>query len=225
MKIISIFFQRKPYFGKLKKVFENSLLSCMPHVNYEIIQMKKPKKIDHKRDCAYAFLEAAKKVLIQRELTVVCDIDLLFLKPIFDIQKFNFDIAITVRKSIPYNTGLWVYNPTDRAKKFLDKWVIYTQTIMKNFSKYEQFSWDNGGIDQASFSWLMKKNKNNEIATVKKLDCQEWNATQSEWNKIDNKTKIIHIKSKLRKACFNKNFNFDEYEYLKPLVQIFKDFS
>jgi hypothetical protein len=224
MKIIAIYFQRKPAYKKMARVFENSLVSCMPAVKYEIVKIKHPKNIDHKRDCAYAFLAAANRVLREKELTIVCDIDLLFLKPILDIANFNFDIAVTVRKSIPYNTGLWAYRPTARARQFIEKWIYYTHTIMKNFCKYEGFSWDNGGIDQASLKWTMDKNQNNCIATVKELDCQEWNATQSEWKLINNKTRVIHYKSKLRKACFKDDFNYEKLEYLKPLVRIWRDF-
>jgi len=42
-----------------------------------------------------------------KELTAVCDIDLMFLKDISDIQEMDFDIAVTKRNfKAPINSGV-----------------------------------------------------------------------------------------------------------------------
>ena len=77
----------------------------MPKIKLEIIKIKPPKNIDNKRDLAFAFLVAAKYVLKSDSLVAVADVDLIFQKPITDIKRLPFDIAVTVRNKIKYNTG------------------------------------------------------------------------------------------------------------------------
>lgn len=221
MKIISVCFERSGKYGKLATVFEKSLKAVMPAMRYEIIKPKMPPNIDHKRDTAFAFLAAAYYVLKQKELIAVCDIDMMFLKPITDASMMRFDIAVTTRNKMKYNTGLWFYRPNSRSKMFVRKWIAYTKIIMGNFCKYEGFSWENGGIDQASLRWAVDKVKNIKVL---ELPCQKWNSTQSEWKNADEETKIIHIKSKLRTIIFKKLPCPDELSYLKPFIQKWRSY-
>ena len=222
MKIITIFFARKKQYNKLLRVWVNSLKKSMPKVNYEIIQIKKPKNIDHKRDTAFAFLAACEYALKSKEILAICDIDLMFLKDITEIEKKDFDIAITIRKKMKYNTGVWFFKPTPQAKQFLQKWIKNTQRLINNFCKNEDFCWKHGGIDQASLYLTIKKDKKTKIL---ELPCNEWNATQSEWNTIKmHKVRIVHIKSKLRLAVFNKITIPPEHKNMNMLKNKWKEF-
>lgn len=225
MKIITIFFARNRKYNKLLNVFETSLKSCMPNVPYSRIEIKLPPNIDHKRDCAYAFLAAANYVKEQKEKIIVCDADLMFLQSIEEINNYDFDIAITTRKKIKYNTGLWVYNPSSKSKKFLTRWIRYTNNLMNDFTNYEDFCWSHGGIDQASLALTIEKNNECKIL---ELPCEIWNSTQSEWALYNEETKVVHIKSKLRSLLFNRDRNAeieDKYKYLIPLMEKWKGFS
>jgi hypothetical protein len=222
MKIISVYFERRPKFIKYKNVFMRSAAKCMPDTKIELIQPDLPKNIDHKRDTAFAFIEAAEYVILSNESLAVCDIDLMFLKSILDVEKIKYDIAVTVRNGkMKYNTGLWFTRPTEETKIFIKRWIKNTKFIMANFCKYEEFSWTHGGIDQASLYMTIQQIKNIKII---ELPCLEWNATQSEWKHVNKNTRVIHVKSKLAQACFGKKEIIKSYPYLKPLVKKWKGY-
>lgn len=221
MKIVSILFKRKKQYSALAKVFERSLKAVMPGVPYEIIEIGMPPNIDHKRDTAYAFFAAAQYVLKQKQLVAMCDIDMMFQKSITDITKKDFDIAVTTRSKMKYNTGLWFYRPNIRSKYFMKKWIYYTRIIINNFCKYEGFSWENGGPDQASLKWTVDKIKNIRLL---ELPCSDWNSTQSEWKYADEKTRIIHIKSQLRSLIFKKIEPPTDLLYLRPFIQKWRSY-
>jgi len=223
MKLITVFFARKNKYNKLLTVFQNSMRAVMPDVKFKLVKIKKPENIDHKRDTAFAFLAAAEYALESNGLLAIADCDLMFLKSIDDIHELDFDIAVTTRNKMKYNTGLWFYRPNKRSETFVKKWIVNTKMLMNNFCKYENFCWTHGGIDQASLHMTIEKNKK---AKVLELPCQEWNATQSEWNSVADNTRVIHIKSKLRSAIFN-NTEIDpegEYNFLIPLIKKWRTF-
>lgn len=203
MKIISSYFNRNGKYGNLRKVFESSLQKYMPNVEYEIREMKMPRKIDHKRDTAWAFFDAAEYAYLTDEELIICDIDLMFRGSIEDIMNHDFDIAITTRESFkhPYNTGLWAYRPTRTAKRFLGNWLYHTEKLVKTFDTEIEFITTHGGIDQASLSRAIEFNKHYDRARILRLDCKEYNSEQSCWKDMDGNTKVVHIKSGLRTAC------------------------
>lgn len=224
MKIITVCFARKFYYNKLLRVFENSLKAVMPKIKPKILRPKLPRSIDHKRDTAFAFIAAAKYVLKAKHLTAVCDCDLMFLKSIADITEKDFDIAVTTRSKVKYNTGLWFYRPSNNAALFVREWIEQTNNIMKDFCTWEDFCWNHGGIDQASLYLTIRKLKRK--IKILELPCEEWNSTQSEWRYIDENTRIIHIKSQLRGFCCkpNKNKITEKWEFLRPYVKMWKGF-
>jgi hypothetical protein len=221
MKIITVFFARSPKYNQLLKVFETSLKETMPGVNYKCIKIPKPENIDHKRDTAFAFMAAVKHALYhQKGILAVADCDLMFLKSIENIKDYSFDIAITTRKKMKYNTGLWFMRPTKAAQEFLIQWMIKTEYLMKHFCEKEEFCWQYGGIDQASLHLTIKKN---EKAKVVELPCNEWNATQSEWKNVNQHTRVVHVKSALREFCTKpKKKPGEKYAYLNPLINLWR---
>lgn len=221
MKIITVFFARKKKYNKLLKVFQRSLKKEMPGSSYEIVRIKKPENIDHKRDTAYAFLAACEYALKSKEVLAICDTDLLFTGDIRTVEEKTFDIAITTRNSIKYNTGLWFFKPTKKARLFLKRWMKNTKLIMDNFCRFEDFSWQHGGIDQASLYLTIQKNN---YAKILELPCKTWNATQSEWKFIDENTKVIHIKSQLRGFCVGDHDIDEKFNYLIPIIEKWRSY-
>jgi len=225
MKLITIYFERKKKFKKFLKVFQNSAKKHMPNVKTEIVKISMPPDVDHKRDTAYAFLAAAEYALQSREPLAIADIDLMFTKSIMDIFKRRFDLAITVRdrKTLRYNTGLWFYKPSQKARLFVKDWIKYTKRLMKSFCKNEEFVHTHGGIDQASLHMTIKRNT---AAKILELPCLEWNATQSEWKHINEETntRVIHVKSKLSLAAFGRIEIPESIDYMKPIIKIWKGY-
>ncbi|MGD8307395.1 MAG: putative nucleotide-diphospho-sugar transferase [Ignavibacteria bacterium] len=224
MKIVAIYFERKKKFRSFKRVFFKSCKKIMPKTKCQVIEIPLPENIDHKRDTAYAFLAACKYALRSKVFLAICDIDLMFQKSILDIEKVKFDIAITTRQSnMRYNTGLWFYRPTKKAKIFVKRWYNNTRKILHNFCEYEEFSHQYGGIDQAALHTTINENKKIG-AKIVELSCLEWNATQSEWKHITENNRVIHVKSGLSGACFGKPIP-EGHEYMKKIIDIWKGYA
>lgn len=231
MKVISSCFTRKKGIGKykdvnydkLKSVFINSAKDNFPHIETIVYDMKPPKPKTWRHDLAYASLEVSRNVLKEKELIAVCDIDVMFINDISDIEEKNFDIAITVRDwKHPLNSGVWFYRPNERSRSFVEAWIKNKLKIMKNVNKHQKKIDKYAGINQASLQMTIDELKND--VNILELPCPIWNATQTEWKKITNETKIIHIKSELRKFCLGLWKMKKGYEYLTPLINKFKGY-
>jgi hypothetical protein len=214
--IVTAFFDRKKRYNKFLKVFKRSAYKEMSSVKVVTLNMELPPNIDHKRDTAYAFIAAAKYALKSNKPLAIADVDLMFTGDIMSVWKYDFDIAVTVRSNPKYNTGLWFIRPTKTAKLFLKEWIYSTKRLMKLFDKKYKFIWSHGGLDQASLFLAAKKNK---TAIIKELPCQVWNACQGDWQFVDDNTKVVHVKSKLRLVAVNNKDIPEGMEYLKPLAK------
>lgn len=193
----------------LFNAFEASAREVMPDA--EIVQVKFPSFVEDRKNRALminqAFIAAAKAAISFQEPVAVCDVDLMFLRSIEDAFDKSFELAVTVREKMRYNTGLWFYRP--EAEPFVNHWIDASLEIFdrvhgprpdpKMISKNQEF----GGIDQTALAFVRESGAHD--CNVLELPCQEWNATQTEWQAIDDKTRVVHIKSQLRNACFNKN--------------------
>jgi len=229
MKILTVCFARKNRYKKLLTVFKKSLHDVMPGMSYEII--KPPLFINNdknkyrriKKDVKYAFDIAVNYVLKSKELIAVCDVDLMFLRSIKNIVDKEFDIAITVRNrnKAKCNTGIWFYRPSKRSRLFVKKWMQNTNYLINNFVEKTDFIRSHGGIDQAGLHMTVG---NKLDINLLELPCLEWNATQSEWKDLNKKTRVVHIKSKLRLACFDRLDNELLKEILKPIIKKWKGY-
>ncbi len=222
MKLITVFFARHKGYQRFLTVWERSARKVMPDIEIKIIKPKKTKSIDHKRDTAIAFYEAAYYALKSNEPLMITDVDMMFTGRIDTAWKYKFDIAVTVRKyRAKYNTGLWFYRPTSKAKRFLKLWITNTQYIVKNFKTCTKLIGENGGIDQASLYMTILQIKDINIL---ELPCQKWNACQTEWENVNRETKIIHVKSKLKLTATGRNKVPKDMQYLKPLIKKWRSY-
>lgn len=194
-------------FDALFRAFKASALEVMPSA--EIVEVKFAPLDPSKRALMInqAFVAAAKEAIQGQEFAAVCDVDLMFLQSIEDAQELPFDVAVTVREKMKYNTGLWFYRPGVGAEDFVSYWIDASMEIYERVygprpdKKMVERNHEYGGIDQTALAMTVAVREGN----VLELPCQEWNATQSEWEAMDDKTRVVHIKSQLRNACFNKN--------------------
>lgn len=224
MKLVTVFFARSKAYQKFLTVWLKSAKKYMPDIPIKIIKPKKTKSIDHKRDTAIAFLEAAKYALNSDEPLMITDVDMMFTGRIDTIRNRKFDIAVTVRDyRAKYNTGLWFYRPTDGAKRFLVSWIYNTKWIVKNFKKCTELIGTHGGIDQASL-WMTINLKHIRKINILELPCQIWNACQTEWENVNKRTKIVHVKSKLRLTATGRNKVPEDMQYLKPLIKKWRSY-
>ncbi len=222
MKLITVYFARSKNYKNFLTVWERSARRVMPAIRIKIIKPGKSKSIDHKRDTAIAFIEAANYALKSNEALIITDVDMMFTDRVDTAWEQKFDIAVTVRDyRAKYNTGLWFYRPTKKAKKFLKLWIKNTNWIVNNFKKLTELIGTHGGIDQASLFMTINSIKNIDIL---ELPCQIWNACQTEWENVNKETKVIHVKSKLRLTATGRNEVPEKMQYLKPLIKKWRSY-
>jgi hypothetical protein len=201
--ILTVCYDRDGRYQRLLNVFERSARAVMPNVGIEVLdedgsEQNKPKAHAHKLNTAVAFIDAANWAVASGLRVAVCDVDLMFLRSIDSVWKREFDVAVTVRSGgARYNTGIWFMRPNKRARAFVEEWARITKVLSDTYPDRAEEIGKDGGIDQHGLRLAIKGNAG---ARIVELPCHEWNATQSEWDKINRITRVVHIKSMLRRA-------------------------
>lgn len=215
VKIIAVYYDPSGVYADLLRVFRRSAERAMPAAQLDLINIPEPPYQDRVRKIAACFIASAEAAMASTEPVCVADIDLMFYRSIADVFDRPFDIAITVRDGIPYNTGLWFARPTESARLFLREWIENTRLIVDNQQEFREYVRFHGGIDQASLAMTLAEN---ETARVIQLPCVEWNNCQDEWIRFSELTRVVHIKSRLRLLCQNKIPELTQDFYLRPII-------
>jgi hypothetical protein len=222
MKVLTVYFDKSgKRYERLLNVFRNSAIKNIKKAELQILCVSPPdKKQKHSYDCAYAFITAAEFVLEAKEDMMVSDCDMMIMGDMSEAWKHDFDIAVTTRQTIPFNTGIWFVRWNNLSEDFIIKWIDNTKKIIDNYDQYVDYVHGHGGFDQASLALTIDENPDIKVV---ELPCQEWNACQHEWEHVTEKTKAVHIKSKLRKACLGEIPI--PFEYMNKLVQEWKSYE
>ena len=104
MKAITVFYGDNANYKRMLNVFLKS-----GKENNLDIKILSPDMGDReqKRKAIEHFFDISCEWLLENDGDVgVFDSDLMILKPLDDVWSLDFDIAVTVRKTIPYNTGV-----------------------------------------------------------------------------------------------------------------------
>lgn len=214
MRIVAAMMESAGYYARLRRVFERSAAAVMPGVEIEVLELgpRPGTRQDAMADC---FVAAAERAIEVGGEVTVCDLDLMFLREIESAFAAPFDVAYTVRTtSLRYNTGLWFMRPSGR--RFVERWVAWTRKIQASPRMWRVELAAFGGIDQLALHFTVSEGG----AELLELPCQEWNATQSEWAAVDSLTRVVHVKSALRRAALGMERLSDPS--LAPLVEQFR---
>jgi hypothetical protein len=209
-----------PY-DRLLNVMIRSAGVTMPGQKVEVLRVEKTQYVqpnhtidDHHTNTYFGFIPAAIAAFYSTEDIAIADADLMFSGDIRSVFYEPFDLAFTIRNERKkYNTGLWFARHTPAAKQFIKRWIEITHNIYRDFHLGVVDHW--GGIDQKSLADTIAEFPD---INIRYLDCQEWNCCQGEWRDRDEKTKVIHIKSGLRKLCLSRDGIPGKHLWLKPLV-------
>lgn len=201
MRLLAAVSDPSGHYARLRRVFERSALAAMPRVEIEVLEL--PAMPSRQHAMAECFLAAAERAIERAEPVAVCDLDLLFLRSIEPAWNEPFDVAVTVRDSpMRYNTGLWFYRPAGAA--FVRRWCGWVRRMLAGERAAEVKRY--GGIDQAALAAAVAEGG----AAVLDLPCRVWNATQSEWAEVNEETRVVHVKSALRRACLGLEVTRDQ---------------
>lgn len=156
------------------------------------------------------------------ELLGLLDADLLVTGELAEVELLRFDLAYTERPAgarYPLNGGVVFLRVSERTRRFMHKWVALNARLLANGGEHQPLRERFGGINQAALGSLLETAGLDVLA----LPCAAWNCEDSCWSSFDPaRTKIVHVKSQLRQACFGQRA-IDPYN--RPLVELWQRFA
>lgn len=226
MTIFTVQFDYKgqEMYERLVRVFKKSALRVMPDVHFEERNLKCPgskiPKTHFRLSNTLKLREWVNWLDYTEDNTVFMDCDMLLLQDISSAFENDFDIAYTVRTSakMPMNGGVVFAKPTEGARKFLHAWNDINDKMFANPTFHHPYRVKYAGMNQAAFGYLME----HPVEGVKllRLPCAIWNSCSEDWNKVNASTRIVHVKSVLRKVVLGGNRSA-----YKPITDIWRAYE
>lgn len=137
---------------------------------------------------------------------LLVDADVLVLRPLDDLWADSFDLAYTTKPAdarFPFNGGVLAVRVSETVRQVLHVWSDENRRMLRDQAHHRAWSARFGGINQASFGCLLTRGVLQPLA-VRELPCAEWNCEDHTWTAFDpRRTRILHIKSSLRHACWS----------------------
>lgn len=154
---------------------------------------------------------------------LLVDVDTFFVNPIDDIWDHDFDIAHTVKRSqFPFNLGVIFLRVSPAVRAFFTAWTEQNRRMLSHKVIHRQYRDRFGGINQASFGRVLETEAANGINLIG-IPCSTWNCEDSAWNAIDPAvTRIVHVKSALRRALFDNRADDMAKPGVARLVEMWK---
>lgn len=154
---------------------------------------------------------------------LLIDADMFFVNPIDDIWEQDFDIAYTVRHSVlPFNLGVIFVRVSAPARAFFAAWTAENRHMLQKKAVHRLYRSRFGGINQASFGRTLETDAVRGVNLLG-IPCVEWNCEDSAWESFDpRKTRIVHVKSALRRAIFDRNAEDMAKPGVARLVEMWK---
>ncbi len=200
MQIVSVVFG-KPVYHRLARVWEWSTRRHHPDATVKLVDVGGETQ-DHQSNNEYKLTKWARIVEETDDDLILMDSDMLVLGDISHVFEQEFDVCYTkrTRSGMPLNGGvLFVrpYNPGVR-EMFRDWLKVDAGVRRGKYKEYKKWITKYGGQNQASFGYMLDKCLLN--IRVAHVPCTSYNCCQEEWRFVDDSTRVIHVKSSLRKS-------------------------
>ena len=134
---------------------------------------------------------------------LLVDVDLMILQPLDALWAEPFDLAYTVRTAarFPFNAGVVAVRVSDPIRAFMRRWDEMCLTLLGDPLLHLRYRRLYGGLAQAALGAVLEGHA--PSLTMRTLPCAEWNCEDSAWRNFDPaRTRIVHVKSGLRRAIF-----------------------
>ncbi len=133
---------------------------------------------------------------------VLMDADTVILRPLDPIWALPFDLAYTARAltRLPLNGGVVALRVSDRTKAVMRAWRAVNDEMMREPKRHTPYHVKYAGMNQASFGCLLEEGGLAALQVIK-VPCAEWNCC--EWQEFSDTTRILHVKSRLRRVMFS----------------------
>jgi hypothetical protein len=151
---------------------------------------------------------------------LLIDADTFILRPLDHIWSRAFDLAYTTKRGakFPFNGGVIFLRISDRVKAFVGDWAARNRGMLSDRVHHVRWRQRYGGINQGSLASLLAENTHG--LAIQELPCLEWNCEDSAWAAFDpDVTRIVHVKSALRRAIFQTIRPSRPDKTLVPLIE------
>jgi len=203
-------------FERLRNVFVQSFKTHNPEIELLENYIDYPDKRKFKNISSPSHFENIYKLWHWKEAInnattaiVLMDSDIMFKQNIYDFvnQHPDKDMVFTTRNKsysdLKCNGGVILVRPTDKAKEFFNTWYDisanefdprYNPMWAELYKKYK-------GATQTTLGFLREQGRYEEV--IGEVPCHIWNATPIELDLIDENTKVVHIKSQVRRSILS----------------------
>lgn len=223
VKIVTVQFnypkelRRTPY-DKLYEVFKKSIQENAP--NCELAELKTSPPETNPSAHKISFTSNTYKLKLwcdyletATDPIVFADCDMLCLRDPSTAFEQEFDIGFTERhgdynRRLPINGGIILARPTEATKAFFRRWYEVNCIMLANKNVHHKFHEKYGGINQASFGYMLEAEPREHPALLKPFPTKTHNAVDCDWHLINEKTVFVHYKSALRRAVLHGSSGF-----------------
>jgi hypothetical protein len=227
MKIVTVHFDYPAYNGVFKRlinVFMKTAKHYMPEVPIELIRVDPP---DTEAGIKKTYVANTEKLRLWVEAlkrsdgeVVLMDCDMMFLGDIGDGFQYDFDIGYTIRHKsrIPFNGGVIFVRVSKKVVNFFEELLEVNNRMYRDPKLHEKYRKTYCGLNQAAFGYMLE----NYRGPVKllALPSRVYNAVDDTWpHALNGGTKVIHIKSRLRKHCLGEDVFDPRY---KPIWRLWQ---
>jgi hypothetical protein len=153
---------------------------------------------------------------------LLIDADTMIVGPLDEVWSHDFDLAYARREpgsfKYPINAGVIFLRVTAATRAFMARWCAENLRMLGDVEAHRPWHKSHGGINQATLGYMLA----NDLAIgvrVLELPCQQWNCEDSAWELFSDATRIVHVKSSLRDAIFER---IVAHDYLRPLVKLWE---
>lgn len=133
---------------------------------------------------------------------LLIDTDTFITRPLDDVWDTSFDLAYTSKPTtrFPLNSGVVFVRVSHALREFFRAWWEKNLRLLRNPDEHRHWRKQYGGINQAAFGAML--NGGTDGLSIVELPCREWNCEDASWKLFDNRTRVVHVKSMLRRAIF-----------------------
>lgn len=206
-----------PDYKLLLDVFKKSVQRHMPDTMLYEINIPPPRRdiskaynLKYNTEKLEAWLHFLKTT--DQDQVVFSDCDMVMAAPIYDVFDPEYDIAYTARTRttrIPMNGGVMFVRNNEASKNFFEEFYRVNKAMYNDEKFHNQWRAKYAGMNQAAFGYMYEM-KPVPILLHKYLT-DVWNAVDCDWPNITDKTRLIHVKSQLRKNVLQNRQPYGNY--------------
>lgn len=215
-------------YRRLAAVLEYTARKHCPDWSIEVAHLKPPEFVSSMNNPSHVWntqkLDHWVRAVVDApdgDRLLLIDGDMVVMKPLGPIWDRDFDIAYTVREQtrLPLNGGVIFVRVSDKTRGFMQKWWETNLRFLNRAADHRYWRQRYAGINQASLGFMLEKVDHG--CAIAKIPCSEWNLC--EWRLYEpEKTRVIHIKSALRRAVFGIAPAAPHHSH-RPLVSLWRE--